>query len=714
MKRNLLVLFGLAFAACGGGKPAPTVPPTALGDEAVPPAENTPTTPAEEEAPVAKGNPRDDLIPRAVLFGNPERVGVQLSPDGKHISWLAPSNGVMNVFVAPSNALDQGKPLTAEKTRPVRDYAWAYDSKHVLYEQDKNGDENYHVFSVDVATGEAKDITPFEGARNHVIALSPSRSNLVAIMSNDRDKEVFDVYRLDLTTGKRTLLVQNDQGFMSFELDHNLEVRIATKPQPDGSMVWMRHDPKDKKAPWKELAKIGTEDTMTTAIFGFDKKNQLAYVGDSRDRDTGAIYTLDLRTAKKKLVFEDKRVDIDALILHPTQYTIQAVQVSYDKPTWIVLDKKIKKDLDALQKLGGATPFIVSRSLDDKTWIVAFESDRASTKYYRWDHAKQSGELLFSAQPALDEQPLVPLHPVVIKTRDGLDMMSYLSLPRDADADGDGKADKPVPMVLLVHGGPWGRDKWGFNAKHQVLANRGYAVLSVNFRGSTGFGKKFVNAGNKQWGKQMQEDLLDSVEWAITNQVAPKDRICIMGGSYGGYATLAGLTLTPDTFACGVDIVGPSNIVSLLEAIPPYMTPMVAMFKDRVGDFTSEEGKKALLEVSPLTHADKIKKPLLIAQGANDPRVPKKESDQIVKAMQAKKIPVSYVVFPDEGHGFARPENNIAFFAVTEAFLSVHLGGSYQPITDAELKASSMTIEAGKQWLPGLPQTGAGKQASAR
>jgi dipeptidyl aminopeptidase/acylaminoacyl peptidase len=714
MKRNLLVLFGLAFAACGGGKPAPTVPPNALGEEAVPPDTDTPPAPAEETAPVAKGNPRDDLIPRAVLFGNPERAGVQLSPDGKYISWLAPSNGVLNVFVAPSNALDQAKVITQEKTRPVPGYYWTFDGKHLLYQQDTAGDENFHVYRVDVVTGETKDLTPYEGARARVLGLSPTRSKVVAVAINDRDKKAFDVYRVDLTSGERTLLVQNDQGFAGFQLDNNLDVRVGEKSEADGSIAWMAHDPKNKKTPWKELRRVAPEDTATTSIYSFDKKGTTLYLSDSADRDTGALYALDLKSGKRKLIFEDTKADVGGVIIHPTQFTLQAVRVTWDKPRWVALDKKIQKDLDGIAKLAEGTPNIASRTLDDKTWIVAFNSDRASRRYFRWDHTKQKGELLFSEQPALDEQPLVAMTPVVIKSRDGLDMVSYLSLPRDADANGDGKADKPVPTILWVHGGPNGRDMWGFNRIHQLLANRGYAVLSVNFRGSTGFGKKFVNAGDRQWGRLMHDDLLDAVEWAVSSGTAPKDRICIGGGSYGGYATLAGLTLSPDTFACGVDIVGPSNIVTLLESIPPYWAPMIAEMKKRVGDFEGDEGKKALLEVSPLSHADKIKKPLLIGQGANDPRVPKKQADEIVAAMQAKKIPVSYVVFPDEGHGFARPENNIAFFAVTEAFLSVHLGGSYQPITDAELKASSMTIEAGKQWLPGLPQTGAGKQASAR
>ncbi len=298
--------------------------------------------------------------------------------------------------------------------------------------------------------------------------------------------------------------------------------------------------------------------------------------------------------------------------------------------------------------------------------------------------------------------PLAKVHPVVIKSRDGLDLVSYLSLPKIADPDGDGKANQPVPMVLFVHGGPWGRDEWGYNPVHQLLANRGYAVLSVNFRGSTGFGKKFLNAGNLQWSKKMHDDLLDAVAWAVEAKVAPKDKVCIMGGSYGGYATLVGLAMTPDAFACGVDVVGPSNLLTLLASIPAYWAPLRATFTQRMGDPDTAEGKALLTAASPLTRAADIRRPLLIGQGANDPRVKQAESEQIVAALKAHRLPVSYVLFPDEGHGFARPENNIAFFAVTEAFLSAHLGGVYQPITPEELSASSIQIKDGKNGIPGL------------
>jgi dipeptidyl aminopeptidase/acylaminoacyl peptidase len=368
-----------------------------------------------------------------------------------------------------------------------------------------------------------------------------------------------------------------------------------------------------------------------------------------------------------------------------------------------VLDRRIARDLANLAKVQRGDVQVVSRSLDDKLWSVAFTSDDQPVKFYLWDRATQKATFLWSNRPALEQAKLVRMTPVVIPARDGLQLVSYLSLPAAADPDGDGKPGAPVPLVLLVHGGPWGRDSWGPNTLHQFLANRGYGVLSVNFRGSTGFGKKYVNAGNGQWGKAMHDDLLDAVGWAVSQKITGKDTVCIMGGSYGGYATLAGLTLTPEAFACGVDIVGPSNIITLLSSIPPYWAPAIAMFKARVGDFTTEAGKQALTAVSPLTYADKIVRPLLIGQGANDPRVKQAESDRIVAAMKAKHIPVTYVLFPDEGHGFARPENNLAFFAVVEAFLSAHLGGVYQPMTAEDFAGSTMQIRAGRNGVPGLP-----------
>ena len=692
-KASLTLITASVLFACAGSKPESKAAPAAVSaaaSEAV-------------HAVVAKpGTPRDDLIPRSVLFGNPERADVQISPDGAYLSWLAPSDGVLNVWVAKAGDLASAKPVTSDKKRPVREYHWTYDRKHLVYLQDTGGDENFHIFRVEVATGEVVDLTPIPGAKADVVRLSERKPNVLVTSINARDPGLFDLYAIDIASGKRSLVVKNEQGLLGYSVDNDLNVRFTERLEPDGTRALDLWEPKAKRAQLYE--RIPLADGMTSYVLGFDKTGAGYYMLDSRGRETGALYKVNAKTRHKTLVYEDARSDLgEHVITHPTEHTIRAVQVNYDKPRWAALDRRIEPDLAGIEKLGHGAMTVVSQTLDDKTWIVLLRSDHASPKYYRWNRTKQQGEFLFSVRPALDEHPLVPMHPVTIRARDGLSLVSYLSLPKGADDDGDGKPERARPMVLLVHGGPWARDEWGYAGSHQLLADRGYAVLSVNYRGSTGFGKGFGNAGNKQWGKKMHEDLLDGVAWAVESGVTRRDQVCIMGGSYGGYATLAGLTLTPDTFACGVDLVGISNIVTFLETIPAYWKPWLAELRERVGDASTEDGKRALLSVSPLTHAGSIKRPLLIAQGLNDPRVKKSESDQIVEAMKAKQLPVSYVVFPDEGHGFARPENNIAFVALTEAFLSVHLGGSYQPIEADELAASSASIEHGRESLPGLP-----------
>ncbi len=690
MKRALLLI----LAACGG-TPTLVVPPAPPDPKPDPLPKPEPITP-----PVVKavGKPRMDLIPRALMFGNPERVAVRLSPDGKQLSWMAPKNGVMNVFVAPVDKLDQAKAVTDEKIRPIPGYNWAFTGKQILYQQDVGGDENYHLFKVDIADGKTTELTPSKGARAELAGLDPKKPNTVWVTINDRDAKVFDLYEYDLATGKRTLVIQNDDGYGGFTLDNANKVRFANKKNPDGSTALLVRDGKT----WKPFDTIPFEDAETTNIAGFSPDNKSIYLTESRGRDTAAFVELDLATKKTKVLAEHPKADVGGVIVHPTKHTIQAISFDPGRVTWKILDKTIEKDLAALAKLDdGADVNVTSRTVDDKKWVVATSSDRKAS-YYLWDRATQKATFLFSPSPELYKQPLVKMSTVTIPARDGLELVSYLSLPKSADPDEDGKANTAAPMVLFVHGGPWARDDWGFNPVHQQLANRGYAVLSVNYRGSTGFGKKFLNAANLQWGKAMHDDLLDAVTWAVQQGIAVKDKICIAGGSYGGYATLAGLTLTPDVFACGVDIVGPSNLLTLLESIPPYWAPFVAVFHTRMGNPNTDEGKALLVQASPLTHVAKIARPLLIGQGANDPRVKQAESEQIVAAMKKHDLPVSYVLFPDEGHGFHRPENSIAFFAVMEAFLSAHIGGFYLPITPEELKATTMQVKDGKDGIPGL------------
>ncbi len=677
------IALGLSLAACGGS-PAPQ--PEASAEK---PAEETPMT--------AETRPEDSLIPRAVLFGNPERAAVRLSPDGEHLAWLAPHNDVLNVWVAPVADLAAARPVTDDAKRGIRIYQWAHDDTHLLYLQDVGGDENWHVYKVELSTLKTTDLTPLEGARAQLEGVSDQKPGTVLVSHNARNKQLFDLFEVDLASGESKLIFQNDAGFIGYVTDRQLRPRFVQRFQPDGSMAWFEMaDGAPKAEPWLTIAQA---DSMTTGVAGFDASGETLYLLDSRDRDTGAFFTVNLKTGEKALVGEDPKADVSDVLAHPTTGVIQAWSSNYTRVDWRFTDPAVKADFEVLAGVARGEIEVTSRTLDDKTWTVAFIGDDGPVQYYLYDRAAKKATFLFVNRPALTDETLARMYPAVIDARDGLKLVSYYTLPPEVDQKG--KAEKPLPMVLMVHGGPWARDSWGYDPYHQWLADRGYAVMSVNFRGSTGFGKTFVNAGDKEWAGKMHDDLLDAVKWAVDQGIAKKDQVAIMGGSYGGYATLVGLTFTPDAFACGVDIVGPSNIRTLLSTIPPYWAPMVELFKQRVGDHTTDEGKAFLDARSPLTKVDAIKKPLLIGQGANDPRVKQSESDQIVEAMQKKGIPVAYVLFPDEGHGFARPQNRLAFNAVTEKFLQTCLGGRSEPIGEA-FEGSSIQMPAGVEVVEGV------------
>ena len=640
------------------------------------------------------------LIPREVLFGNAKRAQARLSPDGKWISYQAPVDDVMNIWVAPVDDLSKARAITKEKGRPIPSYFWAYDNKHILYVNDTNGDENFHVFSTDVATGDTKDITPIKGVRAEIQEVSEKFPDEILVGLNDRDPSFHDIWRINIGTGEKKLVLENP-GMAGFITDDDYNVRLAQDFTEIGGMVIRVPEKEGDTSKWKDLIEFGPEDGMTSGPAGLDKTGQVLFLEDSRNRNTAGLFTLDLKTGEQKLVAEDPRTDVGGVMVHPTEKNIQAVSFTYGRTEWKVLDPAIAADIEFLKKFQEGEFIVTSRTQDDSQWTVAFMNDKGPVKFYRYIRPEKKMVFLFNSRDDLGDYPLVEMHDRVIKSRDGLNLVSYLSLPPGSDPDGDGVPNKPVPLVLEVHGGPWARDGWGFNGTHQWLANRGYAVLNVNYRGSTGFGKEFINAANGEWSGKMHDDLLDAVKWAVDNKIADKDKVAIMGGSYGGYATLVGLTYTPDVFACGVDIVGPSSLVTLLQNVPDYWRPFMRVMKIRVGDVETEEGRAALLERSPLKLVDKIKKPLLIGQGKNDPRVKVGEADQIVKAMEAKKIPVTYVLFPDEGHGFHRPENDKAFNAVIEAFLAEQLGGRAQPIGE-DFKGSTILVPAGAGIVPGL------------
>lgn len=637
------------------------------------------------------------LIARRVFFGNPDRTSVRFSPDGNRISYLAPLDGVMNVWVGPSDSPRAARPVTHDTHRGIRVYFWAYTSEHVLYLQDKDGDENWRVYCVGSTGGDARELTPFEGVQAQVQGVSRELPDEILVGLNNRVPQLHDLYRIRISSGERTLVQLND-GFSGFVTDDHYRVRLAERMTPDGGREFLR--PIDSGG-WEPFAKIAREDALTTGPVGFDKSERILYMLDSRGRNTSALKTLDMETGEQVLLAEDSKADVSDHMAHPTEKNVQAVAFAYERKRWEVLDQAVAGDLAYLRTVADGEVEVVCRTLDDRFWIVAYVMDNGPLRYYSYDREAGKAVFLFTNREELEGLPLAGMRSVVIQARDGLKLVSYYTVPVGSDSDGDGRPDRPLPMVLLVHGGPWGRDEWGFDGIHQLLANRGYSVLSVNFRASTGFGKAFTNAGDKEWGGKMHEDLIDAVEWAIQTGIADPLRVAILGGSYGGYAVLAGLTFTPERFACGVDVVGPSNLVTLLQTIPPYWEPEIELFTTRVGDHRTDEGRAFLTSRSPLTYADRIQRPLLIAQGANDPRVRQAESDQIVQAMRAKKIPVTYVVYRDEGHGFARPENRLSFYAVAESFLAEHLNGRCEPINDA-FRGSSISVPVGAEAIPGL------------
>jgi dipeptidyl aminopeptidase/acylaminoacyl peptidase len=640
------------------------------------------------------------LIPRKVFFGNPDKASVQISPDGAHIAYLAPWDGVLNVWVAPRQNLRAARPITDDTGRGIRFYMWAYTNSHILYKQDMDGDENWRLFSVDLTSTASKDLTPFDGVQTQFKKVSPEFPEEIVIGLNNRVPEWHDIYRINIVTGAMTLLEQNE-GFLDFVVDDDYRLRLAFQMMPDGGMEIFK---RDEKGNWETWDMIPAEDMLTTNIVGLDKTGSVVFMKDSRGRNTSAMVACTLEDKQPTLLAENSLADAQDVVCHPTQKHVQAVSFVYERKLWQIIDKSIEPDLTYLRSIADGDLEIVSRTLHDKFWVVLYLVDDGPARFYIYDRQHGTANFLFTNRQDLEEQMLVKMHSTVIKSRDNLDLVIYYSLPPDSDTQGDNIPDRPVPMVLLPHGGPWERDFWGYDPFHQWLANRGYAVMFVNFRSSTGFGKTFTNAGDHEWGGKIIEDQVDAVQWAISKGIADPQRVAIFGGSFGGYSTLAGLTFFPELFTCGVDLVGPSNLITLLETIPPYWKPILELLTTRVGDYRTEEGRALLTKYSPLTYVDRICRPLLIGQGANDPRVKQAESDQIVQAMKAKNIPVSYVLYPDEGHSFARPENNLSFYAIAEAFLARCLGGRYEPIGD-DFNGSSLQVLDGVDEVPGLAKT---------
>ncbi len=618
------------------------------------------------------------LIPRRVLFGNPVKSAPQLSPDGKRLAYLAPDkNDVLQVSVQ-SVGKDDARVVTADKKRGIRNYAWTYAPDSLIYVQDDDGDENYHVYLINLADNLVRDLTPFQGIRAEILGIHPDFPNELLVSLNLRDRKVHDVYRIDLTTGALVLDTKNPGDVLrwGWVIDARFRVRGARAAGGDGgTVVRVRAD---DKAEWQEVVNWGPDDSEGEVI-GFTKDGKSLWLTSSAGRDTLALVKRDLETKKDTVIAENPKADAGAVLFNPTTYEVEAIAFNHARLDWQALSDEVAADLKFLQGAERGQPSVVSRTKDMQVWPIAYSSDVKSTEYHVYDRKAKRLTALFKAQPELERYTLAPMKPVTIPARDGLELVCYLTLPVGVEA-------KQLPMVLLVHGGPWGRDSWGFNAQVQWLANRGYAVLQVNYRGSTGFGKKFLHAGDHEWGAKMHDDLLDAVAWSVKEGTVDAKRVAIFGGSYGGYAALVGATFTPDTFACAVSVVGPSNLVTLLKSIPPYWEPQRKLFALRVGDVDTEE--EFLKARSPLFKVDQIKAPLLIAQGAKDPRVKQAESEQMVEAMRKANKPVEYLLFEDEGHGFVRPQNRMRFCAAAEGFLAKYLGGGRIESMSLEPKTS--------------------------
>ncbi len=650
-------------------------------------------------APPAAAQEDVPLIPRADFFGNPERSQGRLSPGGDRVSFLAPREGVMNVWVADGTNVDAARPLTEDRARGIQFHGWAPNGEQLLYQRDTGGDENYHLFLVDPETGESEDVTPIEGIRATIIAGSYERPDMMLIGINDRDPALHDVYALDLATGERRLVREND-GYAGFLADEALNLRLGLRQTPGGGFDIVTLGGEEAEP----LMSLPPEDALASSALQFNDAGDGFYMLDTRGRDKAALVLIDAETGEtEEVIAQSDEADVSDVLFHPDTNEPLAYAVEKERVRWTALDDETEARLSALDAALEGDFQIVSQTRDNGMWMVAEDAPEAPGRYWLFDGKSGEASELFTTRPALEDAPLQPMQAVTIPSRDGMELVSYYTLPPGTDEDGDGVPEEAQPTVLWVHGGPWARDSFGYSSVHQWLANRGYAVLSVNYRGSTGFGKDFINASHGEWAGKMHDDLIDAVEWAVEEGIAREDQVAIGGGSYGGYATLVGLTFTPDEFACGVDIVGPSNLVTLIESFPPYWQPFLdATFHRGIGDPSTEEGRKQATERSPLTRADRIAKPLLIGQGANDPRVTVIESEQIVDAMREKELPVTYVVFPDEGHGFARPENSQAFFAVMEGFLADNcLGGRAEDLGNA-LEGSSLTVESGADAVPGL------------
>jgi dipeptidyl aminopeptidase/acylaminoacyl peptidase len=642
------------------------------------------------------------LISRVALFGDAPRSGARLSPRGDTVAFLAPRDGASNIWLMSVGAIDEARPVTDDTDRGIRDFVWAQDNATLLYLQDAQGDGSERLFAVNAAGGDPRALTP-AGTRAEILGMAAGDPTGVIVSLNQRDAAWPDVFRIDVVSGARTLLERNPggaRGIARYYLDHGAHVRLGMHPTTDGGGEMMARGGDGR---WSRLFVVAPEDALSAAPLGFAADGRSFLMLDSTG-DRASLARVDAATGAKTVIGESARADVSDVWLDPVTNTPHAFAAEYLRPEWRALDPDAQADIDFLDRQLTGDFRVTSRSNDDARWIVVEEAPTTPARTYlyeRGDRAHRRLSLLFRNHPTLEQAPLQAMTPVEINARDGLTLVSYLTLPAGSDANGDGRPEQPVPMVVIPHDGPWARDSYGFNALHQWLANRGYAVLSVNFRGSAGFGKAFLNAGNREWGGRMQEDLLDAVQWAIRTRVAQADHIAIAGAGFGGYAALVGLAMTPQQFRCGVSLGGPANLPAMLETLPAALTPMRDQYFQRVGDPRTADGRQVLRDRSPLWRAGQIRNPVLLALGAHDANASRSEADQIASALRARGTGLTYIVLPDEGAVLARTPDRLAFLAIVEHFLGDCLGGRVEPV-GAAFEGASLIAYDGAFNVPGL------------
>jgi len=622
------------------------------------------------------------LISREILLGNSQRSYPTASPNGKYLGWVAPDRqNVLQVWVQTRGKTD-ARIVTVDRHRGIGRYFWAWDSKTILYGQDSDGDENFHAFAVDLISGIVRDLTPFQGVREELVATNPKFPDQILVAMNLRDRKLNDVYRINIRTGAIKLDTVNPGDVSGWLADDNMVVRAAVIVTPDGGTVIRVRD--SPIARWRTMIKAGMEDSLDA--LDFSKDGRSIFLKSSIGSGTQRVITHEIASGREVEIAGTDGVDAGSVLIQPVRHAVQAVAFSRDRTRWMVVDPAVKADFEGLTKLSDGDLSIISRDLADKTWSVAFNSDSGPTRYYTWDRSKKAGTFLFSHRAELEKVTLAKMRPVAFSARDGLQLHGYLTLPVGLSA-------RNLPMVMYVHGGPWARDFWGYDGVVQILANRGYGVMQINYRGSDGYGKKYLHAGDHQWGLKMQDDLLDGLAWAVKQGIADPGRVAIYGGSYGGYAALSGAAFSPTTYRCAIDEFGPSNLFTLFASIPPYWeTEAKNLFFTLIGNPANSAERAYLTKVSPIFSAAKIRIPMLIAQGANDVRVTPGESEEIVTAIKKNGGHAIYVRYSDEGHGFVRPENRIDFQARVERFLAENLGGRYEPMHGERFPGSTATV----------------------